>query len=226
MSQSDPAGRPVIELIRALQSREIAGPQLAPEDRRACVEHLTLEGFSVAEAAAILSVSDRTVLRDRARIRAANAVERDPALAGQMVGRLFAEADAGMARLRRIARDRATPAAVRVDAERSAWGVLRDLAQLLQRMGYLPETARAIRADLTHRLEDGDMDAPGLEELAEELARLEAIQRACGEPGALAEIVEMRGAVARMTAADRMGRLASAMDAQATEGQNDDGDDD
>ncbi len=163
-----------------MQSRDLSGSSLAADDRRSCVEYLSAEGYSAAEIAGILSVADRTVLRDRQAIKEKNALGRDPALAGQVAGQLIREADSSMGRLRKLARDREAPHAARVEAERSAFGIFRDMVRTLQRLGYLPEAAHHVQADLLHALGTGGAmgGGPGArdaEELTEEIERLRLI---------------------------------------------------
>ncbi len=160
-----------------MQSRDLSGSALSVNDRRSCVEYLSAEGYSAAEIAGILSVADRTVLRDRQAIKEKNALGRDPALAGQVAGQLIREADSSMGRLRKLARDREAPHAARVEAERSAFGIFRDMVRTLQRLGYLPEAETRFSGDLTHRLDPHDSTPPDYEELRLEVERIEAIRQ-------------------------------------------------
>jgi hypothetical protein len=91
-----------------------------------------------------------------------------------MVGHLMAEAEGASVRLRRIARDKGTPAAARVEAERATWGIHVDLVRLLQGLGYLPQAPRPVSARVRFGQED-EGDAPEVEELMAELTRIEAI---------------------------------------------------
>ena len=69
----------VVALIRRLQNGQTSSQCVSVDDRQRCVEHLTVEGYSLVETAEILGVTERTIARDRGAIRRANAVERDPA---------------------------------------------------------------------------------------------------------------------------------------------------
>jgi len=204
----------VIELIRRVQRREVKPSSLSGEDRRACVEYLTAEGYSAAEIAGVLRTSDRTVLRDRQRIRKSNALKRDPALVEQMVGKLLGEAETAVSRLRRVARDAQTSAAVKVEAERSAWTVTRELVQSLQRLGYLPMATAQVRAELTHRVEE----PPSVEELAQELERLESIRAGCRvrDDTVTEQVGRVKEALARVAAGEAIGRLAAAIENHLT----------
>lgn len=209
--------RTVVRLIRQLQQGQVAGASLSPDDRRRVVEHLTAEGYSSVEIAEIAGVSERTVERDRAAIRASHALELTPAFAAETIGHLLRQAEAASGRLRRMARDKAAPAAARVDAEYAAWRVQRELIAALQRLGCLPDVgvgvgvgvAVGVHADVVHRF-DGSVDpvaaAPELEVLAAELARLEGIHaRTGGVPEVvLARIGEHRDAIARLALGARL----------------------
>lgn len=144
--------RSVVDLLQGLRQGTITGETLSPDDRRACVAYLMAEGYSVADTAKICQTSDRTIARDRAKIREENAIKRDPSFEPQMVGRLFHDADVAIGRLRRLGRDKSASAAVKVEAERQAWTVFCDLIKILQSLGHLPIATQHVRADLTHHV--------------------------------------------------------------------------
>lgn len=200
----------VLSAIRDIQSGALHSKGLSIEDRQRCVEHLTAEGYSAAEIAEVLKIGERTILRDRKAIRVANALRVDEHFAAETVGALLRHAELTISRLRRLARDRDTPATVKVDAERVGWDVARDLVQLLQRLGHLPMAAQEIRGQLTHRLED----PPDLDSLRTELERLEGIVTECkpstGMPeGLLARVAQTKHAVDRMAIADSIHTLSN-----------------
>lgn len=170
-----PPERGVIALIRDLQSGSISGRSLGADDRRRCVEHLIAEGYSVVETAEILGVAERTIARDRAVIREANALQKGPEFAGEMAGHLLRQAESGVSRLRRIARERECPHATKVEAERTAWAITREMIQSLQRLGYLPEAAREVRASLHHQLGPLEAEPPTFDALLAEVNELESL---------------------------------------------------
>ena len=163
--------RTALSIIRDLKSGRLSGSSLARDDRQRCVEHLTAEGYTTAEIAEVLGVCERTIGRDRPAIRSANALERDPRLVGEVVGRLVQQAEASVARCRRIGREKDAPPSARVDAERTAWTVSRELVETLQKLGYLPTAAQEFRGELTHRVET----SPEAGVMSAEIARLEQI---------------------------------------------------
>ena len=105
-----------LNLLRRIQSSELDAKSISADDRRQLVAYLLCEGYATADMAQVLKVSDRTIERDKKAIREHDVLERDPKLVEQMVGRLVSEADLSIQRIRKTARDRGTPASVRVDA--------------------------------------------------------------------------------------------------------------
>ncbi len=163
--------RSVLSVIRDIQQGAIEAKSLAVEDRRRCVEHLTGDGYSVAETAEIFKVDERTIARDRAAIRQANSIECDPQMTGQMIGQLMNQADTCLQRIRRVTRERDTPPNVRIDGEKTCWMIFDNLIQRLQSLGYLPTAPQQLQAELRHQIES----LPGFGELTDEVARLELI---------------------------------------------------
>jgi hypothetical protein len=165
----------VLTLLRQIQQGSLSPRNLAPRDRQACVSHLTAEGYGAPEIAEILKVSERTAARDRKAVLEANALQQDPALVGQLAGRLMAEAELTISRIRRVARDKDCPPSVRIDGETRCWQILREFVQSLQSLGYLPTAAQRIEADLTHRAGE----VPTADSIQADLQQLMVIQQAC-----------------------------------------------
>lgn len=157
-----PVERSVLDLVLEIRAGTADPRHLSAQDRQACVAHLTGEGLSVPEIAQFLKRNERTITRDRKAIQELAALDHDPKLAGQMAGQLVTEAMLCIDRIRRVSRDRETPPAVKVDAERSCFQILTGLVERLQSMGYLPTAAQKL--DLTHSVgEIPSMDAIVLE---------------------------------------------------------------
>ncbi len=169
--EADAGGRSALSILSDIQKGSLDPRILANPDRLRCVEHLTTEGYSASQVARVLTVSERTIARDRAAIRKTYAVERDPEKAAEMVGQLILQADTCIQRIRRVTRERDTPANTRVDGERACWVIFRDLIQRLQTLGYLPTAPHEIRGTLTHEIEQ----LPGFAQMNDEVARLEVI---------------------------------------------------
>ena len=163
--------RSVLSIMRDIQQGALAPRSLGVEDRRRCVEHLTGEGYSLAEIAEILKVAERTIARDRSAVRRSNAIERDEDITGEMVGQLVTQADTTINRIRRITRDSDTPPATRIEGEKACWVIRSDLIQKLQSLGYLPNAPQEIRGQMTHQVEH----LPAFGQMNEEVTRLELI---------------------------------------------------
>lgn len=161
----------VISIIRDIQQGSIDATRLAIEDRRRCVEHFICEGYTVAEIAEILKVTDRTISRDKSAIRQANSIEIDPQMAAQMVGQLFIQADNCIQRIRRVTRERDTPPNVRIEGEKACWHIYNNFVHRLQSLGYLPTAIQQFQGELKHQVQS----LPGYGEMHEEMARLEII---------------------------------------------------
>lgn len=203
-------GRSVLELLRELRAGSLDPRHIGAEERRACVAYLTAEGYTVPEIAQILKTSDRTVHRDRERVRADNALRPSLDLIGELVGQLSCEAAASVQRLRRLSREKEAPLAARIEAERSAWTVFREYVQSMQRLGYLPMAVPSLRADVTHRFGDDQGDAlASVESMRRELERIESIQReAPSRSPEMAEGVEqVRGVLLQLEAGRRLAAL-------------------
>lgn len=194
---SDSLGRS-LALLSKVRSGEMPGAMLAPGDRQALVTLLSADGLSTAEIAQILQVADRTIERDRRAIREAHAVPKDPRLVEQMVGRLMAEAELAVQRIRRAARERDVEPVVKIDAEHRCFQIVRDLVQSLQRLGYLPTAAQKVEADLTHHIDE----LPSLSDLQAEIERLKLVE---GPDG----LIEVEQTVARATLASHIRSLTS-----------------
>lgn len=170
-SGADDGAISAISIIRQIQSGQIDPRTLSPESRCACVAHFISEGLSIAETAEILRVAERTIARDRKLIRERNAIEQNPELVNEMVGRALQEGDVVISHLRRVARDKETRPSDKIDAERGVWEVTRQLTQILQSLGYLPNASQQINAKLTHQFEKPQT----LTDLLAELNRLMGI---------------------------------------------------
>lgn len=164
-----------LALIRQIQSGQVNPKTLSVESRRLCVAQLTSEGVSNSEVAEILKISDRTAARDRKTIREANAVQQDPKLLGEMVGRVIQEAETVVTHLRRVSRDKSSSAADKINAERGVWDVTRHLTQILQSLGFLPTAAHEVKAKVSYEIGQG----ASVEALLTEIERVQAIHQEC-----------------------------------------------
>ena len=182
------APRGPITLLREIQQKSLSPRHLSAADRRLCVEHLTGEGYSMPEVAEILQVSARTAQRDLARIREDHAITGSPEVTQQAIGQLILQAHQGSTRLKRLARDKASPPATQVEAELGAWRIIKELTELLQRLGILPTAAQELRADIHHVV----AEVPSLQEMQKVVT---IIEQTCGSADGAGDVIKKLGAV-------------------------------
>lgn len=176
----------VLDLLQQVRSGKVTGKQLPVASRRMIVSLLAAEGYSGPEIAKVLGVSDRTIERDRQAIRESLALQRDPKFVEQTAGRVANEAELVIQRMRRVAREKDVSPAVRVDAEHRCMQVLIESVRSLQSLGYLPQAAQRLQAELMH----GVALLPTMDDLSTEVDRLAKI----GESGGVSkqQIAELR----------------------------------
>lgn len=141
-----------LSLLQKIQAGTVEPKCIRPAERRLIVSYLMADGYSTADIAQILKVSDRSIERDKKAIREANALSADPELVERMAGRLVCEAELSIQRIRKTARDKSTPQAVRIEAEHRCYQIASDMITSLQRLGYLPIAAQRLQADFTHNI--------------------------------------------------------------------------
>ena len=112
-----------------------------------------------------------------------------------------------MARLRRIAKDKQTPPAAKVDAELGCWSVARDLVAALQSLGDLPTAQQQLA--LTHRVEE----APSYADLQTELERVQGIvgggsAGGGGDSEMVTRLTRIKDTVARLSLSEELRALA------------------
>jgi len=195
----------VLDTIRALQARKITGASLSQLDRRGCVEHLTTDGYSLAEIADILKVSERTIARDRKAIQETYAMDPDPKLVGQIVGRLAHEVEQCIARIRRAARDKDASPAHRIEAEHRCFEIFNGYVLRLQQLGYLPTAAHRLEANLKHDLEG----LPHFEDIVLEMNRLRVVAEQSENSDLIGKLGALEQITARASLASQVHELAA-----------------
>jgi DNA-binding CsgD family transcriptional regulator len=152
--QEQESGRSVNSLVRGITKGSVTFNLLHMSDRRAIVEHLSLfESYTADDIADILNIDVRTVYRHREAIKETNALERDPEMVKQFVGRLIKTAEACITRTRRALREAGTKAAVKIDGERYIWQITDELGERLQSLGYLPDARHESKTDVERQLD-------------------------------------------------------------------------
>lgn len=173
MSSSKSKELRCLDILQGIKTGTTNPALLSPPQRRRLVVLLIGEGHSTAEIAHILKFSERTIERDKNKIRKKNAIVKDPKLVEQMAGRLLLEAETAIQKIRKYERDKQASPAVKIDAEHKCFQIVNDLAERLQSMGYLPTAAKKLEADLIHHTE-GTLS---LKEIESEAQRLRDIRK-------------------------------------------------
>jgi len=188
------ADRPILTLIQHLKDGAVVPSALTREQRQGCVAVLRLEGYTHAQMAQVLTVSEKTIQRDLADIRARNAAS-PPSQehARQIIGEFLVKMEAHHTHLMRLARDKNASVAERVQAEFFAARVLNDLLLRLQSLGYLPERPQHVIGDFVHRLtEDGGAE-PTLEATEQIIQEIELVGQETGfDPTMTEELKALR----------------------------------
>ena len=164
-------GERTVSLLQKIQAGTVDSKCIRPAERHLIVSYLMADGYSTADMAQILKVSDRSIERDKQAIRKKNALAADPELVEQMTGRLVCEAELSIQRMRKTVRDKDTPQAVRIEAEHRCYQIVSDMITSLQRLGYLPTATPRLQADLTHNI--GQI--PDFSQIQAEVQRLRQI---------------------------------------------------
>lgn len=205
-----------ISLVRAIQSGQIQAKSLPKEHRRICVEYLTGEGYLSAEIAEIFKVNPRTIRRDRKRIRQDNAVNLDADFTATHVGLLMQGSQHAIQNLKRISNKKDCPHIVKVSATKGTWTIIRELTQLLQSIGYLPNQS------LLPSYESGDetFHMPSLDDLTGQLDALKASYEQAGgtDDDTTQNIAELEDAVSRIRISNKIKHVQS----KIVEAQEDD----
>jgi hypothetical protein len=147
-----------ITLVRKLQDGTLNKSNISIESRRSCVAYLTSQGYSVAQIAEILKMNERQVGRDRAAIRAANAIKRSQSFENEHAGYVMLVTEQSVQHFLRIANEGSCSHADRIEAVRAAVVAVNETTKTLQTLGYLPSATREIRADLTHHIDNQQED--------------------------------------------------------------------
>jgi transposase len=170
-----------LSLLQKIQAGVMDPKCIRPAERRLIVSYLMADGYSTADMAQILKVSDRSIERDKKAVREANAIAADPQLVEQMVGRLVLEAELSIQRIRKAVRDKDTPQAVRIEAEHRCYQIVSDMITSLQRLGYLPSQPKEIVGTFYNRSNTDEDNSPetmrkmllGIEEATRDMGLLD-----------------------------------------------------
>ncbi len=214
-NQKQSVGSP-IALLRDLQSGKLSAENISKDSRQMIVEHLSSEGYSAGHIAEICKISQRTIHRDRDDIRKKNAVSRDPEFTAKQVGQLMHRADQAVGSLIRISKDNACPYSTKVHAISETWNIIKELNQVLQSVGYLPNTALQINANVDHTFSE----PPTFEQLKCEIETLELSlqQTDSGDEKTLKMVAGLKSLIVRSSTSNAIKTIKN----QVNEGEKND----
>ncbi len=167
--------KPVLKILRDIQEGIIKGEELSADIRQDCVEHMWISmGYQVEEIAGILNVSGRTIKRDKTEIKKRNAQKPSADYALETIGELIQKATVAHEHMMKLARSEDGSLQEKAQAGYYVGKLIMLQVKSLQSMGLLPEKAMQIESEVHHHQEE----ETSVEELKEELARLEKIAAA------------------------------------------------
>lgn len=166
--------KPVLSILKQINSGELDPKQLNAPQRRQCVEALKIEGQSYANIAKVLEKSEKTIKRDWDEICRKNAEKPSPDYALRLIAQAMMKLQAKEDYLTRLASSKEGSMQEKAQAMYYASRVLLETYQLLQSMGYLPKQATQIQADISYRQESETKTLP---QLKEELDTIERISK-------------------------------------------------
>ncbi|OHB55204.1 MAG: hypothetical protein A2Y12_09260 [Planctomycetes bacterium GWF2_42_9] len=158
-----------LSIISDIQNKKLSSESLSKDERQLCVEVLFTRGVTKDEIAELMNVRVRTIYRDLAEIRKANALDRSPEFVSEHIGQLVKRAELAYSSLLKIANSKAAKTSEKIDAIHKGWLICKELSQTLQSLCYLPCAATEINAQVNHLF----AKAPDAAELMGELNSLE-----------------------------------------------------
>jgi hypothetical protein len=113
----------------------------------------------------------------------------------KQIGQLMHRATQAVENLTRLFKEQNCPANVRADAIQKTWIITKELSQMLQSIGYLPNAALNIRADFNHNI----CEPPGFKQLISEVEILERSleQSSVCDEKAVEMIAELKSSLSR-----------------------------
>lgn len=212
-------GERTLSLLQKVQAGTVDPKCIRPAERRLIVSYLMADGYATADMAQILKISDRSIERDKKAIREANALAATPELVEQMVGRLRCEAELSIQRIRKAARDKNTPSAVKVDAEHRCYQIVSDMTASMRHLGYLPTATSKLQADFTHNI--GQI--PDFLQMQTEVQRLKQItgETQGTDPQLTEQLNEIESQLAKVDLANQIENISNIVESREIQNELD-----
>jgi transposase len=167
--------RSAVELLQEINSGMTDPKSLDKQARQSCLETLRLEGYTASQAASVLRVSEKTILRDLKQIRERNSLTPNIEFAKELTGQFFQWALSHHDYLTRLARSKDGHLSEKAQCEYAAWKVLRETIETLQMLGYLPTMPSQFELMVENR-----NDEQSLEDLKAKIFVIETTAKECG----------------------------------------------
>jgi len=169
---------PTYKILQGIKTGSLDAKSLSKEERQACVEVLMLEGYEVASIAQLLDRSEKTIKRDKQEIWQKNSQKPTSDFIMREVAEMIGKGKVSQAHLMRLARSKDTPAKERIDAERNAWQVGKEISERLQSLGFLPNVPQKVVGEMYHH--NAADDEVNLSELKKQLNQMIEIAKETG----------------------------------------------
>jgi len=167
-----------LKIIQDINSGVCDPRMLDKSMRQQCIELLIGEGYTYSQLAQLLKRSDKTISRDVQEIRRKNALTPSVEFAKETVGELVTKARMHASYLMRLARDRDSSTNHKATAEFLAWGVIKELVEKLQTLGFLPLKPQEISGDIYHHVLNKEDDS--YEDVKKMVSEVEAVAKETG----------------------------------------------
>lgn len=177
-----------LQILQEINSGSLDSSLLDKVSRQQCVELLDAEGYTHAHIAQVLKCSERTITRDMTVIKKRNKLSPNAAFSQEFIGDVVRKGMYHHSQLVRQARSKDASTSEKIHAEYAAWRVLKELAEKLQSLGYLPSRPQEIVGDIFHHM--GNNNEESLVEIQRMVLELEAVAKEEGTNAVLAPDIE------------------------------------
>jgi len=126
------------QILQEINAGQLDPKLLDPEGRKRCIEVLMSEGYTISHMAQILKRNEKTIRRDLKEIRARCSLLPSKKFSREFIGRLVLNALNHSGYLMRVGRSKDALPGEKTQAEFAAWKIIKELTEVLQRLGYLP----------------------------------------------------------------------------------------
>jgi len=168
--------RSAVQLLQEVNSGLLDPKMLDKPNRQRCVELLIAEGYGYQHISQVLKISEKTVSRDMKEIRSRNELTPSIEFAKETIGDLFRQGLNHHAYLMRLARSKDATNPEKIQGEFMAWRVLRELAERMQSLGYLPERKQRVVGDIFCHMQNAE-GGESLEDIRKMISEIETVAR-------------------------------------------------